>query len=123
MLGRGGNAGDRHFGDTPPRRGPDLTCEICLSRDEAADRAVIPVRRTAHKACPACATREDEQTARACTTCRGQGQIIHEQRTHQVRIPAGIREGQRIRLRELGGPGQHGGAPGDLYVTVHIDDW
>ncbi|KEF04818.1 serine/threonine protein kinase [Streptomyces rimosus] len=115
--------GYRHFGDAPPSRGPDLASEVCLSRDEAADGAVIPLRCTTHKTCPACATREDDQAARACTTCQGEGRIIHEQRIHQVRIPAGIREGQRIRLRELGAPGQHGGAPGDLYVTVHIDDW
>ncbi|WP_256097128.1 DnaJ C-terminal domain-containing protein [Streptomyces agglomeratus] len=40
----------------------------------------------------------------------------------KVRIPAGIKDGQEIRVRELGGPGKHGGAPGDLHVTVHITD-
>ncbi|MFJ3127935.1 DnaJ C-terminal domain-containing protein [Streptomyces sp. NPDC086993] len=53
---------------------------------------------------------------------RGEGRIIREQRTYKVRIPAGIRDGQEVRLRELGGPGQHGGAPGDMYVTVHVGD-
>ncbi|MFE7310949.1 DnaJ C-terminal domain-containing protein [Streptomyces sp. NPDC057546] len=40
----------------------------------------------------------------------------------RIRIPAGIRTGQVIRLREFGAPGRHGGAPGNLYVTVHVDD-
>ncbi|MFJ5927654.1 DnaJ C-terminal domain-containing protein [Kitasatospora sp. NPDC092948] len=39
---------------------------------------------------------------------------------HQVRFPAGLREGQRVRLRGLGERGTNGGENGDLYVTVHI---
>ncbi|MEV7907391.1 DnaJ C-terminal domain-containing protein [Streptomyces anulatus] len=31
-----------------------------------------------------------------------------------------MRDGQKARLRELGGPGKHGGAPGDMYITVHV---
>ncbi|WUC92086.1 hypothetical protein OHQ35_37610 (plasmid) [Streptomyces anulatus] len=31
-----------------------------------------------------------------------------------------MRDGQEVRLRELGGPGKHCGAPGDMYVTVHV---
>ncbi|MFF4138102.1 protein kinase [Streptomyces mirabilis] len=112
---------DRHFGTTPPRRGRDLAHEMQVSEAEAAAGAIIPLRITAHKACPACATRTDENAARACTTCKGEGSVIREQRTYKVRIPAGIRDGQEVRLRELGGPGQHGGAPGDMYVTVRID--
>ncbi|MFF8036224.1 DnaJ C-terminal domain-containing protein [Streptomyces sp. NPDC016626] len=42
--------------------------------------------------------------------------------TYKVRIPAGLKNGQEVRIRQLGGPGKHGGAPGDMYVTVHIVD-
>jgi len=41
-------------------------------------------------------------------------------KTYQVKIPAGISEGARIRLAGQGGPGQSGGSPGDLYLTIHI---
>ncbi|WP_457469701.1 protein kinase domain-containing protein [Streptomyces sp. TE4109] len=113
---------DRHFGATPPRRGPDLAHDIYVSQAEATDGAIIPLRVTVHRTCPACATRTDEKAARACTTRKGEGRIIHEQHTQKVRIPAGIRQGQKLRIRELGGPGEHGGAPGDMYATVHVDD-
>lgn len=56
----------------------------------------------------------------ACATCKGEGRIVRDQRTLKVRIPAGVKDGQKVRLRELGAPGQRGGAPGDLYVTVHV---
>jgi serine/threonine-protein kinase len=113
---------DRYFASTPPSRGKDIAHDIDVTPAEAADGAIIPLRITAHKPCPACATRTDEKAARACTTCKGEGRLIREQHTYKVRITAGIRDGQKVRIRELGGPGKHGGAPGDLYVTVHVID-
>lgn len=53
---------------------------------------------------------------------QGVGRIVREQHTYKVRIPAGLKDGQEVRIRELGGPGKNGGAPGDLYVTVHVTD-
>jgi molecular chaperone DnaJ len=54
-----------------------------------------------------------------CADCGGSGRVKH-QKTLAVRIPAGVDEGDRVRLSGEGEPGTSGGPPGDLYVQVHI---
>ena len=54
-----------------------------------------------------------------CATCRGSG-IEHRPREVQARIPAGVADGQRIRLKGRGGPGRNGGPAGDLIVECHV---
>ena len=68
-----------------------------------------------------------------CRDCRGRGLIVDQPcevchgsgrarsaKTMQVRIPAGVTDGQKIRIKGKGSPGENGGAAGDLYVTVAV---
>ena len=68
-----------------------------------------------------------------CKTCRGRGLVVEDpcqacsgsgramsSRTIQARIPAGVADGQRIKIPGKGASGEHGGKAGDLYVRVHV---
>ena len=70
-----------------------------------------------------------------CPTCRGSGKVIPEpctacegagrvkkNKTLEVKIPAGIDDGMRIRSAGNGEPGINGGPPGDLYVEIHVKE-
>ena len=54
-----------------------------------------------------------------CSACAGAGRV-KKQKTLSVRIPAGVDEGDRIRLAGEGEPGVNGGPGGDLYVVIHL---
>ena len=54
-----------------------------------------------------------------CTSCQGQGRI-KRQKTLEVKIPAGIDDGMRIRSAGNGEPGTNGGPPGDLYIEIRL---
>ena len=69
--------------------------------------------------CPACGGR-GVTVDDPCPTCRGGG-VERRPRDVKVRIPAGVADGQRIRLKGRGGPGRNGGPAGDLYVVVDVD--
>ena len=68
--------------------------------------------------CPVCGGR-GVTVDDPCPTCRGSG-IERRPREVKVRIPAGVSDGQRIRLMGRGGPGRNGGPAGDLYVVVRV---
>lgn len=73
--------------------------------------------------------------ARTCSTCRGTGTVIRtpcqncqgsgrleREKTMDVKIPAGVETGSRLRLPNEGESGANGGPPGDLYVVLHVKE-
>jgi DnaJ-class molecular chaperone len=54
-----------------------------------------------------------------CPTCHG-AQSVPRTKRLEVKIPAGVREGSRIRVAGEGNPGAHGASPGDLYLVTHV---
>lgn len=68
--------------------------------------------------CQACAGR-GVTIESPCLTCRGAG-VEKRQREVQARIPAGVADGQKIRLKGRGAPGRNGGPAGDLIVECHV---
>ena len=93
------------------------TCPTCggrgsISRDQGLFGFSEP--------CPACGGR-GQQISDPCPTCRGSG-VEQRVRDIRARIPAGVRDGARIRLKGKGEAGANGGPAGDLYVRVHVEE-
>ena len=97
-------------GKTPSR------CESCDGRgvhDE--NQGLFSFSRPCHT----CGGRGSVITS-PCANCRGSGVEVRP-REVKVRIPAGVKTGQKIRLKRRGGPGYQGGPPGDLFVHVTVE--
>lgn len=69
--------------------------------------------------CPQCNGR-GSVIASPCKKCSGSGRVITT-RTVQLKIPAGVETGSRLRLRGEGGEGEYGGPSGDLYVFIEVE--
>ena len=110
----------------------DGPCPVC--HGTGAKAGTVP------KVCPTCeGTGQSSRNlgsfafSEPCKTCRGRGLVVEDPcpscsgsghaastRTIQARIPAGVADGQRIKLKGKGAPGERGGPAGDLYVRVHV---
>lgn len=71
-----------------------------------------------NRPCPTCLGR-GKMVGSPCTACRGRG-VRERRRKVAVRVPAQVREGQKIRLKGLGGAGPAGTSPGDLYLRMSL---
>ncbi|MBI4426700.1 MAG: molecular chaperone DnaJ [Candidatus Kerfeldbacteria bacterium] len=98
---------------------PVETCATCRGAGvvEQVQQTILGAIRT-EQTCPTCGG-GGEQAKTKCKRCRGTG-AVRGKRTLKVAIPAGIENGQSIRLRGQGEPGSRGGVPGDLYVRIHV---
>jgi molecular chaperone DnaJ len=92
-----------------------IVCSRCGGRGVVSDNQGLF---SFSRACPQCAGR-GMVVETPCPTCSGSGVEIRPRQV-KVRIPAGVDDGQRIRVKGRGGPGRSGAPAGDLWVTVRV---
>jgi molecular chaperone DnaJ len=99
---------------------PIETCERCggTGQLQAVSRSVFG-QLVRMQACDRCGG-EGKIPKEPCHVCRGSGHEIRVESV-QLEIPAGIEDGQRLRLAGRGHAGSRGGPPGDLYLLVHVE--
>jgi molecular chaperone DnaJ len=100
------------------RRGGDVEGEVEVSLEEAYAGTRRTVEFQQLGLCPTCHG-SGRQGKAACPTCGGTGQVPEPHRV-EVKIPAGVRDGSRVRAAGEGGAGAGGGTRGDLYLRVHV---
>ena len=94
-----------------------VTCSVCRGRGEVIyQQGFLSVRRT----CGQCNGR-GQIIRRPCSQCRGQA-YQRVNRKLKVTIPAGVADGNRLRLQSEGQPGPNSGPPGDLYVVIKVKE-
>jgi len=120
MRGTGGGMFDSLFRRGNARqRGQDVEHAVRVSLDEAyAGTARTVELRGGGGPCPTCGGAGSLAGA-TCHACRGSGTAGASQRV-EVRVPAGVADGARIRVAGKGGAGANGGAPGDLFLRVQV---
>jgi molecular chaperone DnaJ len=98
---------------------PIETCPRCGGAGQLRTVSRTPfgqmVRATACDLCEG----EGRVPREPCKVCRGRGRRVERQQV-SVDIPAGIADGQRMRIAGRGHSGEHGGPPGDLYVLLRV---
>ncbi len=94
-----------------------VTCSVCSGVGQVRfQQGFFSVSRT----CNQCRG-TGRMVTNYCKTCHGQGRIENEHQI-EIKIPAGVDTGARLRLAGEGEVGATGGAPGDLYVVIHVKE-
>ena len=93
------------------------TCPTCQGRGQVLQSSGFF---TISSTCPHCHG-HGKFISKPCTNCRGTGKE-QQHKTVELKIPAGVETGSRLRLRGEGEAGDQGGPNGDLYVFLHVED-
>ncbi|HEX9637453.1 MAG TPA: molecular chaperone DnaJ [Acidobacteriota bacterium] len=92
-------------------------CRTCGGRGQViAQQGFFSISRS----CPTCGG-VGSRLESPCATCRGEGRVQRERKL-TVKIPAGVQNGSRLRLRGEGEAGPRGGPSGDLYVVIYVKE-
>jgi molecular chaperone DnaJ len=122
FSGGGGNIFEQMFGGgrrrNRPQKGGNSKADIEISVEDAFSGTSKTLTITGQQACPVCGGGGVGRGG-SCHHCGGSGRRSSDSKI-DVKIPAGVTEGSKIRVKGKGEPGAMGGSPGDLYLTIHI---
>ena len=101
----------------PPRRGRDIESPVEVTLEEAYHGTNRTLSLQVEEPCATCQGSGWIQSM-PCATCQGTRTVAHRKRL-EVKIPAGVRTGSRVRIAGKGHPG-YGGASGNLYLVISV---
>ncbi len=122
LLRRGGGPFETIFESFRGRRGPargqnvEYAAEVTL--EEAFQGTARVLELQSEEACATCGG-SGQIAGAVCHVCEGSGATLKPKRI-EVKIPAGVRDGSRVRIAGEGNPGMDGGPRGDLYIVVRV---
>ncbi len=114
LFGRGSNQGPSRRA----RKGQDLEQSVEITLEEAYSGTTRIVQLRAEEVCQQCEGTGVHKGG-PCLTCSGRGSIDHSKRL-EVKIPAGVETGSRVRVAGEGGYGSNGGVRGDMFLVVKV---
>ncbi|MDX1952608.1 MAG: DnaJ C-terminal domain-containing protein [Verrucomicrobiota bacterium] len=119
MGGAQGRSGGVDFEEEElSERGSDVEADLMVTLEEVSKGSIRSVTLRRKIMCQTCFG-VGQVNGRVCPECRGEG-AVERSNTYKVKIPAGVQEGQRLRVSGQGEPGIGGAEPGDLYLRVRI---
>jgi len=101
-----------------PSRGSDIEAETTIEFRDAVQGTTLQLNVTKQDVCPTCRGTGRSNNS-VCRTCHGSGSAVAGDGV-SVKIPEGVGDGQRIRVRGKGSVGAPGGSQGDLIVMIHV---
>jgi DnaJ-class molecular chaperone len=100
------------------RKGEDIEYPLDVTLEEAANGTMRTLQMQVPETCTVCGG-TGQVAGATCHVCQGLGSRIETKRI-EVKIPAGVQEGSRVRVAGKGQPGGNGGPNGDLYLIISL---
>lgn len=107
-----------HAKEAQPKRGEDVVVKTAITPQEATDGVIKSINVQHNEICRRCSGTGKVNGA-ACSACHGE-KIIVRLKKIDVRIPAGVKNGSRVRVAKEGGRGVGGAENGDLFLQIEI---
>ncbi len=116
----GGGGGRRGASSRRAARGEDVQLEMSLPFGDAIRGTTVEVSIPRAISCTHCGGRGRIASGRPCRVCRGAGRVVFSE-TVKARIPAGIDDGERVRIQGKGNDGVGGGTAGDAFIHIRVE--